>query len=190
MKTLNVRSGAFVAGLVLAACTARGPKTPEAAFARLSEAVSARNAEDLFEALDQDTRWSWMTVQKCQREAFDVVLSNFPEGPDRERQLRHLEAGATAETAAELFAARMGTEALASLAGRLPEPPVFTVAGSEAATPARSGAALLFRQIEQRWGYAGFSSAAEEQKRRAVADLELIKTSATDYERARLRGGS
>ena len=35
-----------------------------------------------------------MTVQRCQREAYDIVLSNFPEGADRESKLRRFEAGA------------------------------------------------------------------------------------------------
>ncbi len=177
----------LVLGLVLAACSARAPKTPGAAYEKLAAAVDNADAEALFEALDQETRWSWMTVQRCHREAFDVVLSNFPEGEDREKKLRRLEAGASAETAADLFAAKSGAAALAALKGRLPDKPDLKVHNNEALATAKAGSALRFLQIEGRWGYAGFAAEAEEVKRRAVADLELIKISATDYERARAR---
>lgn len=173
-------------GLLLLACSGRGPKTPEAALERLGAAVAERDAEALFDALDQETRWSWMTLQRSHREAFDVVLSNFPEGEDREKKLRRLEAGATAETPAELFAAKMGTQALNALASALPAKGAPDVKGDSASVPTARGP-LLFNRIEGRWGYAGFRAEAEEQKRRAVADLELIKVSATDYERARAR---
>lgn len=175
--------------LGLAACGSRGPKTPEAALQRMSQAVASGDAEALFDALDQNTRWSWMTIQKCHREAFDAVLSNFPDGPDKEQKLRYLEAAATAETAADIFAAKMGERALKDLKGRLPPAGArVTIAGLDASVAAVSGPKLSFRAIEGRWGYAGFAAESEEQKRRAVADLEMIKTSATDYERARTLG--
>lgn len=174
---------------VLVACGARGPRTPESAFERISLGVSNNDAETLFEGLDQHTRWSWMTIQKCHREAYDAVLSNFPDGPDKLQKLRYLEPAATAETPADIFATKMGARALAELKGRLPTgTPQFSTVGAEATLAALSGAALQFRLVEGRWGYSGFAAEAEDQKRRAIADLELIKTSATDYERARTLG--
>jgi hypothetical protein len=175
--------------LVLVACSARGPKSPEAAFERISLGVSSSDAETLFDGLDQDTRWSWMTIQKCHREAYDAVLSNFPDGTDKDQKLRYLEVAATAETPADIFAAKMGNKALAELRGRLQTgTPQFSTKGAEATVAALSGAPLVFRMVEGRWGYSGFAAESEDQKRRAIADLELIKTSATDYERARTLG--
>ena len=174
---------------ILVACVGRGPKTPEAAFDSLAQGVANGSAETVFDALDQNTRWSWMTVQRCHREAFDAVLSNFPEGQDKEQKLRYLEAAATSETAADIFAAKLGTQAIAELKGRLPSPrPLFTVAADQATAPSVTGPPLVFARIEGRWGFAGFAAESDEQKRRAVADLEMIKTSATDYERARTLG--
>ena len=98
-----------------------------------------------------------------------------------------MEAGASAETAADLFAAKMGAMAFAKLKTALPSVIQFQVKGDVATVPTAQGEALTFRQAEGRWGYAGFASESEEMKRRAIADLELIKTSATDYERARAR---
>jgi len=174
---------------ILVACSARGPKTPEAAFEQISQAVSTNDAETLFDGLDQPTRWSWMTIQKCHREAYDAALSNFPDGPDKELKLRYLELAATAETPADIFAAKMGARALADLKGRLPTgKPQFSTVGTEATMLPLAGAPLQFRLVEGRWGYSGFAAVAEDLKRRAIADLELIKTSATDYERARTLG--
>lgn len=171
------------------ACGARGPKTAQAAAEALATATSRGDAEALYEALDQHTRWSWMTIQKSHREAYDVVLSNFPEGADKEQKLKALDTAATAETAADLFAAKMGARALAELKQRLPTGPLaVTVSGDTATAPALAGPPLTFAQVEKRWGYSGFRGEAEELKRRAIADLEMIKLSATDYERARTLG--
>ena len=130
-----------------------------------------------------------MTIQKSHREAYDVVLSNFPDGPDKEQKLKYLEGAATAETAADLFAVKMGPAAIAELKQRLPPGEItLTVKGDVAEAPAQSGASLTFALVEKRWGFSGFRGRAEDLKRRAIADLEMIKQSATDYERARTLG--
>lgn len=173
----------------MAGCGSRGPRTAQAAAEALTNAASQSDAEALYEALDQHTRWSWMTIQKSHREAYDVVLSNFPDGADKDQKVKHLEAAATAETAADLFAVKMGARALVELKQRLPAGALaLTVKGDEAEAPGQSGQPLTFALVEKRWGYSGFRAEAEEQKRRAIADLEMIKVSATDYERARALG--
>src|SRR5262245_54106478 len=100
--TVGWRRAAAGAALVTLVGCARGASTPEEAYRRLAAAVTAKDAGALFDALDQETRWSWMTVQRSHREAYDVVLSIFPEGPDRTRQLGRFEAGATSENARAL----------------------------------------------------------------------------------------
>jgi len=60
-------------------------KTPEEAFQRFAAAVHAGDGAALFDALDQSARWDLMTIQKYHREAYDIVLSNYPEGPVRDR---------------------------------------------------------------------------------------------------------
>lgn len=169
---------------------ARGPRTPEEAYARLSEAVSQQDGQLLFAAVDQDTRWAWMSVQRSQREAYDIVLSNFPAGA-RERALRRFEEGALAESAAALFARRAAKAALSSFGGPLPAQPTFTTDGAVATTVLPSGRKLEFRRVSRRsgWGYAGLLAEAKDLERRAFADLEQARTSATDYERAAVRSG-
>jgi hypothetical protein len=208
-------------------CNDRARTAAEAA-ARLKAAVAARDLEQLFTALDLETRWSWMTVRRAQREAYDIVLSNYPEGPAREQQLRRFAPGALADSDVALFeqvfpasewdqltrdlgaAATAAPESTSEDEARLPiagaaegnldakldsksdkgagrkghEP--ITPQGRKAAAPP----ALLFRRGEDgSWGFAGLASLAEEEKRRATADLELVRTDAADLERAATRAG-
>lgn len=185
------KTGRFIALTIAATAAAcsRGPRNPEAAYEKLAEATREGDARALFEALDQETRWSWMSVLRCHREAFDIVHSNFPGGDDRESKLARFEPGATAEDAAALFEAAMGEAALARAKNLLPERATISREGPDRAmVTAKDGSRIELRQVEGRWGYTGFSADADARKLRAVADLELTKTSATDYERAAARG--
>lgn len=176
---------------LLAGGCSRGAKTPAEAHKRLSDAVAARNGERLFDALDLETRWSWMSIQRARREAHDITLSNFPEGADRERQLKRFESAALSESAAQLFARELRdgtwTELQAGVGGTL------RVTGDRTAEVVRDGGKPLpFRKDDQGkwgWGYAGLAEEAEQLKRRAIADLEVIRASAADYERAAVRQG-
>lgn len=148
----------------------------------------------LWNALDQDTRWSWMSIQRAWRECYDITLSAFPEGGERTRLLERFEPGATSENAQTLFAKMLSPkdwtaiQALLTAAGS--RPPVMTPPGetSEIATEAGS---LVYRKSHNRhwgWGYAGLSPRAEQLKRTASADLDRMRLDAADYERAATRG--
>jgi hypothetical protein len=180
--------------LPLLACGSRGAATPAAAHARLAAAVAAHDSGKLWTALDLETQWSWMTVQRSWREAYDITLSVVPEGPERNRLLARFEAGATSESAKSLFARRLTPEdwthlaALVAAAGS--QTPVLAASGttSEIATPA---GALVYRKghgWRSGWGYAGLAAAAEQLKLAAIADLERMRKDAADYERAATRG--
>jgi hypothetical protein len=182
---------AAVCGAGLAGCE-RGAKTPDEAYQRLAQAVQAHDGGQLYDALDLPTRWSWMSVQRAQRESYDIVLSNYPPGPERERSLHRFEAGARSESASDLFArqveARVWSDLAAAVAAVGPAPHMVA-AGTEVAVIA-GGRTLAFRKGQDGhwgWGYSGLAAAAEDVKRRATADLELVRTSAADYERAAAR---
>jgi hypothetical protein len=180
----------------LGACN-RGAKTPEDAYARFAAAVRAGDAEKLYATLDLETRWSWMTVRRAHREAYDIVLSNFPEGNEREQRSRRFEAAALSDSEARLFANELPAGRLQELARELPQTPQFKRSTSSApggseemVVPLAAGGTLAFRKGQDgRWGYAGFAAESEERKRRASADLELIRNSAADFERAAARAG-
>ena len=91
-------------------------KTPTEAYQRFSAAVTAGDGGALFDALDQPTRWAWMTTQKYHREAYDIVLSSYPEGPERERESHRFQGGATATSAREMFRAEAAPRLLPMLA--------------------------------------------------------------------------
>jgi hypothetical protein len=177
----------------LGACK-RGAKTPEEAYHRLVEAVRTKQAEQLYQALDLPTRWSWMTIRRTHREAYDILLSNLPEGRERDQATRRFEAGALSESDAALFAEAFtdaGWRDLARQLGSSPAPPALTAIGpdEQEARPA-GGAPLRFRRgSDGRWGYSGLAEEAEDRKRRAVIDLETIRNNAADQERAATRSG-
>jgi hypothetical protein len=184
--------------LALAATAAAGPgctrkaKTPEEAYQRLSAAVTAGDGGALFDVLDQNARWAWMTVQKWHREAYDIVLSNYPEGPEREREKRRLEPAATATSGRELFKVEVAPRVLAMLRPMIAAGARVETApsGVEAAAVTPSGGRVpLARASNGAWGYSGLDRDAEDQKTRAYHDLEVVRASAADYERAAARAG-
>jgi hypothetical protein len=180
--------------VMLSACWHRGSKTPAEAKARLAAAVAARDPARLWDALDLDTQWSWMTVLRAGRESYDITLSNFPEGQERERMVRRFQPAATSENAAALFAKSLGAEMWTNLAGQLAAAgdlaPVVNAAGTEAEI-LWPGGRLLFRKASRSlfgWGFAGLAAEADARKRVANGDLEALRTNAADWERAAARG--
>jgi hypothetical protein len=191
VSTLGFRLALALEAAALAGCVG-GAKTPEEAYQRLAQAIGARDGERLYDALDLETRWSWMSIQKAQRESYDIILSNFPEGTERERHLRRCEAGALSENARALFARQLEATAWTELAASLPGTglPVVTDDGRQVEVMGGNGRKLIFRRPNERrggWGFTGFAEEAEGIKRRALADLDLIRSSAADYERAATR---
>ncbi len=180
--------------LLTLGCGRAGAKTPAEAHARLAAAVAKHDADMLWNAIDQDTRWSWMSIQRAWREAYDITQSAVPEGPERTRLLARFEPGATSENADSLFRRMLEpddwkqAEALIAAAG-LGEP--MLAPGGETAELATSAGKLVYRKPHNRywgWGYAGLAARAEQIKRTASADLERMRSDAADYERAATRG--
>ena len=173
----------------MAACRG-GEKTPAAAYAKFARAVTERDPGALFDALDQPTRWAFISVQKWHREAYDIVLSNYPEGPARERELRRFEKGATASSAREMFKAEVAPALLPMLTSLVVRDPPIEVEPpgdvAEAVLPG-GGRVRLGRGPRGGWGFAGLAAQAEERNARAYHDLELVRQSAADYERAAAR---
>jgi hypothetical protein len=193
-KPLCVLLGLLLSGA--AAGCKRGAKTPEEAYHRFVQAVQGKDAEQLYRSLDLETRWSWMTIRRAQREAYDILLSNLPEGQEREQATRRFEAGALSEDDAALFAESFPADGWADLAQRLPASggaPALVEVGPDEREVAGGTSAdrrLRFRRgSDGRWGFSGLAAEAEARKRRAAADLETIRNNAADQERAATRAG-
>ena len=179
--------GLPLAVMAVASC-AGGAPTPEEAHQRLVQAVSTRDGARLFDALDLATRWSWMSIQRAQRETYDIILSNCPEGPERERLLKRCQTGALSESARALFARQLEPSAWDELAAELPAAGAPQVVSADLAELKAGGHTLGYRRAGRRgWGFAGLAARAEDLKRRSLADLELVRASAADYERAATR---
>lgn len=163
-------------------------KTPEEAHRRFVEAVRTGDPVKVFDVLDKQTRWGWMTVQKRHREAYDIVLSTYPEGSVRDSALRRFERGATANSAKDLFADEVGRAAFPNLRVQADAPVArFETAadGGTAAAVTTTGDRVPFRRASDGgWGYGGFAADADDRQRRAIHDLEAVRTNAADYERA------
>jgi hypothetical protein len=179
---------------IFVGCGPKGAKTPVEAHARLSAAGAAHDGDLLWNALDQDTRWSWMTVERAWREAYDITQSAVPEGAERARLLARFEPGATSESAQALFRRMLEPDEWKHIAALLatagPRQPELTPA-SETAEIATSAGQLVYRKAHDRhwgWGYSGLAARAEQVKRTASADLERMRSDAADYERAATRG--
>jgi hypothetical protein len=175
-------------------CGPKGAKTPAEAHARFTAAVAARDPANLWNALDQDTRWSWMSIQRAWREAYDITQSAVPEGPERARLLVRFEPGATSENAQTMFARMLEADewkqASTLLAAAGSQQPELTASG-ETAQLATNAGLLVYRKAHDQhwgWGYSGLAARAEQLKRTASADLERMRSDAADYERAAARG--
>jgi hypothetical protein len=191
---LPAAAGLYAAALALAmsmsGCTSKA-KTPQEAYRRFSQAVSTSDGGALFDALDQTTRWNWMTVQKWHREAYDIVISNYPPGPERDRELRRFEKGATAPSAREMFKAEVAPGLLPLLAPLVAEKTTVEIEppGDIAEIVVPAGGRVRFALGSKGgWGFAGLAPDGEARKNRAYHDLEQVRANAADYERAAARG--
>jgi hypothetical protein len=181
-----------VAVAVLLSAGCGKAKTPEEAYRRFSAAVTAGDGAALYDALDQRSRWAYMTVQKYHREAYDIVLSNYPEGPVREREKRRFESAATASSGRELFRVETAPALLPMLRPLVAADARIELApsGNEAYAVLASGPKVpLLRGENGGWGFAGLLQRAEDHGNRAYHDLEVVRASAADYERAAARAG-
>ena len=166
-------------------------RTPQEGYHRFCKAVMAGDAPALFEALDQKSRWAWMTVQKSHREAYDIILSNYPEGPEREREVHRFERGATLGSGRALFVDEVGQGAIGGLRPLCAGDVRFDGAADsvDATAVLASGAKVALRlgPEDKSWGYAGYADDAEDRQKRALADVDQVRASAADYERAAAR---
>ena len=165
-------------------------KTPDEAFQRFATAVQAGDGAALFDALDQQTRWDLMTIQKYHREAYDIVLSNYPEGAVRDREKGRFEHAATAPSARELFRSDTAPgllPTLAPLAQGIPRIEAGPADGQATAVLDGGGRVPLGRGENGGWGFSGLAKGAEDDKNRAYNDLQVVRASAADYERAAAR---
>ena len=134
-----------------------------------------------------------MSIQKFHREAYDIVLSNYPEGEIRERETRRFEHAATAPSARDLFILDAAPAMLPMLrplvlSGAPIEAGATATTGGRGAGVGRAGRAPA-RARAATGATPGCAKRAEDDKNRAYHDLEAVRASAADFERAAARAG-
>jgi len=171
--------------LALSGCR-RHAHDPEGAWSKLQAAVTKGDGQALFEALDQRTRWAWMTVQKSHREAYDIVLSTYPQGDLRTRAQQRFERAAELGSGRDLFAEEAAPALIETLKPLVQATPTWTKAADGLGADAQLGGKVLsFRRGEDgTWGYVGAWADAEEREKRALGDVDAVRANAADFERA------
>ena len=135
-----------------------------------------------------------MTIRRAHREAYDIMLSNFPEGAEREQRSRALRGRRRSRTARRaLFAEQLTPARWDELAGcvrGLPERPALQRSGADETTVAGDGRARRCAFARGRTA-AGASPGWRPRPRSASgapsADLELIRDRAPPTTSARPR---
>ncbi len=128
-----------------------------------------------------------MTVQKWHREAYDIVISNYPRGRSASASCERFEKGATAPSARELFGTEMAPTMLPTLAPLATADPAGRAGRrrrqARSCSPAAGG--CRSRAATTAAGDSRASpSDAEDDKNRAYHDLGQVRD-----ERRRLRAG-
>jgi hypothetical protein len=165
-------------------CRERPARTPEEASRRLAMAVQEGDGARLYWALDQQSRWSVISVQRYYREMGEIVRRAYPP----ERQARELEriVGADERRPERFFSAQNQRHGWLARLGPAPGAVVRTErAPGRMVMHTAGGRRLEFVEEPPRsWGFSGWRSELEELKRRASHDLEMTRENASVYERA------
>lgn len=177
-----IRAGTIWLGFLLVAGQAGGcrqqaarQQTPSEAFAALRQAARAGRARQVFELLDQPTRWSVMSSWRAQREIHQLVRAHYPKGRQA-RELRRTRHAAAAADAPAFFAAICEAQRLLEPLARLTK--IDAVEGSGSAVTLISGQLrLAFCRHEKRWGYCGLREKFDQLKLSAARDLDTVRES-------------
>lgn len=144
---------------------ASGPRSREQAAALLHEAVTARDPGKIYDLLDQQSRWSVISIHKNLRQICSLVKAHYP----KQRRARELERCAAA--------ARV-TEPRAYLAS-LP----WT---AELLRPLSAGSAAAGEGLCQKdgtWGYCGLAQGLRGLKIKSARDLATTRENADSFGR-------
>ena len=181
---LAIGLGALLCFVAAGGCSRRRPNdlptaaTPEQALRELARVGG--DAARLFDLLDQDSRWSVMTVHRDLRALCQLVRTHYP----KDRQIRELQRCSAAETAREprdLFVGQARgwgmLEGIDGLSGKEP------VQGSgEQRSVTRAGApALLLCRGGAGWGYCGLREKLDGLKLKTARDLASVQENAEAY---------
>lgn len=168
----------LAAGL-LAAC---GPDLaqPAGALGLLAQGCASGDAEAVFSALDERSRFALDAIVQARSQARSVVVASYPAEAQAEA-LAQLGDAAESQTGAELFARRCNPACVARLCQGVGAPAsVVTDGGLAAVRTVRGADKQLYRAREQ-YGLIWQTEALDRERRRAFAELSTIKANAKVY---------
>jgi hypothetical protein len=166
--------------MLLAAC---GPSLdePQGVLGLLARGCAGENAEALFSALDERSRFALDAIVDARRKARSLILAQYP-ADARDEALKQLGREAEVENGAQLFVQRCVAACRAQLCDKVGA--VASVAAEGPVTRVRTvrgGEYLLARTKEGRYGVSYETDALARERKRAYAELSLIEANVKVY---------
>lgn len=181
--------GARVVMLMLLVCgCARGPKTPEQAYAQLERAVAAGDAAAFYKLLDQPTQWAIQSALKDQRLQRTIISAKYPEAEAQKAlaTLRAAEETDPAQYFKRLNDERRVVEAFRKRLGSVSGPIKSKIDGADDCWVARQDG-MPFRFHKNRdgsWGFTELRGDWELEKDRAQHAVKTVQDNAKLYQKA------
>jgi hypothetical protein len=183
-----LRLALAVTALAAAGCHKR-PRTPDEAFLRVEHDLAASDGVDLFQCLDQQTRWAIEGAYKDQRLMRTIIQAKYPES-EAERALAPLAAAAEDDVPRYFAHVARDRHTLEGLRPRLGSGAIATkLDGEGAAILSRpDGAPLHFKRGKDgSWGLAELYTDWQLEQDRASHAVRTVRDNATLYQKAEQR---
>ncbi len=160
-------------------------RTPEGAYLRVVSAVNRDAPEDFFAYIETEAQHACYTIRNYRKQARERVLSTYPE-PERTRLADSWRAEAEAADGSDVFALHARQRRfLDRLRRDLSGVVAVETSGERATVVTARGTRYPFRKRDNGiWGLTLFTAFLVQEAEKAARDAELVKRSASDYERA------
>jgi hypothetical protein len=184
----------LLVGLLLGGCQRAGspvkvalPTTPEEAFAELTRAARQGDGGRLYALLDNDSRWSLMSIQRDQREICAIVRSTYPK-EHQERELARCRQAAMAKDVEAYFVSYAAGQRLLAPLAALGKMGRRSGSGARVEIEAERGRVAVCEEQRKEdgrelrgWVYCGLRPQLEAAKIKAARDLTSVRENAESY---------
>ncbi len=187
-RRLVVVALVVVAGALFALIYRPFPKvdTPAGAYTRIAKSIAEDDPQGAFPFLEEDGRWASYTIRDMRRKACDRIRRSYPPGKERDGLLAAYSAEANAPDGADVFALLARKRGwVARLRKDLSGVRSVEIEGPRATVVTARGTHYSFRRRDNGiWGLTLFTADLVAESERASRDLESVRASADDYDRA------
>lgn len=159
--------------------TVRGARSPEQAFTDLAQLVREHKTSRIYDLLDNESRWSLMTILRDQRAICDLVRTQYPQNRQA-RELLRCQLSARAKDARDLFEAYARAYQVLTPLEHLSS--ISKKQGTFDRVEIESqGVKLMFCREGAGWFFCGLRSQLEALKVKSARDLISIKENADSF---------